>query len=297
MVQIKSVHYDVVCSADDRIEWLKARRTGVGASDSPAILGTPGAWGSAIAMFAEKLNTDEPVDEESERMEWGKLLEPVLIAKFKRVTEREVTKGQWLLRSKKWPWMLSTQDASQDIDDEDCPLELKNTVMGQQWTDGVPPHVWVQCQHQLAVTGASQGSVAVLIAGCSFKWLDIKRDYNFIDNTLVPECRMFWERVKHGGPPPMPDASQASTDALSKLFPADFGSTIHLDGDFMEKAGEFVRLRDSLKADKEALDLIKNEVKLAIGENTYGAMADTSLFSWKANKKGVRSLLYREAKA
>ena len=41
------------------------------------------------------------------------------------------------------------------------PAVLSSVRSSSDWTDGVPRHIWIQVQHQLAVTGCTMGSVAV----------------------------------------------------------------------------------------------------------------------------------------
>ena len=79
------MEYDLIGNSNQREEWLRLRRTGIGASDSPAILGAS-PWSSGLAVYAEKIDTDAPIEEESERLMWGHILEPVILERFVKVT-------------------------------------------------------------------------------------------------------------------------------------------------------------------------------------------------------------------
>ena len=290
---LEAAPHTVICDASDRIAWLTARRLGIGASESPAILGAS-PWSSGMAVYAEKVDPDPPVEFDNERLFWGRRLESVILERFGEITGREVLPAGQLLRSTRWPFMLTTLDGEQDFDGRWVPAEAKNTMDGEGWSDGVPRHVWIQLQHQMAVFGSPSASVAVLIFGCQFKHADVPRDDEFIEETLVPECEKFWQLVEAGGPPPQTDGSEATREALKRLYPQDYGETVALCGEFTDKAARRLKLKEFLKADTEELREIENAVKAAIGSATFGAVPDGGEYSWKANKNGVRTLRYKE---
>jgi putative phage-type endonuclease len=284
-----------VIHSSDRLEWLVARRTGVGASESAGILGAS-PWSSGLSIFADKVDPDPPEEISGERLEWGQLLEPVILEYYKKKTERSAWPDGRLLRSTRWPFMLATLDGMAKIEDEIIDLEIKNTQDREGWSEGSPRHVWIQNQHQMAVTGHQKASVGVLLYGCEFKWADVQRDDAFIEEILVPECEKFMALVEAGGPPPQADGTEASRLALKKLFPNAGGETIMLGGEFTEIEGEWEELKKRAKTDKERLTLCENLIKQEIGAATFGALPNGGEFSWKANKNGVRTLRHKGAR-
>lgn len=68
-----------------RADWLKARKSGLGASDAPCVLGM-GRFHSAYSVATDKL-TDAIDDDEDETAEWGRRLEPAIAQKFAEVME------------------------------------------------------------------------------------------------------------------------------------------------------------------------------------------------------------------
>ena len=290
---LEAAPHTVICDASDRIAWLTARRLGIGASESPAILGAS-PWSSPLSVYTEKIDPDPPVESDNERLFWGRRLERVILERFAEVTEREVHAAGSLLRSTRWPFMLTTLDGERYVDGLWLPVEAKNTQDRTGWSDGVPRHVWIQLQHQLAVTGATVGSVAVLLCGCEFKTADIERNDEFIEETLVPECERFWQLVEAGGPPPQTDGSEATREALKRLYPQDYGETVALGGEFTDMAAHRLELKASIKIGADVLREIENAIKAAIGSATFGAVPDGGEFSWKADKNGVRTLRYKE---
>ncbi len=286
---------DFVINSADREAWLKERKHGIGASESPGILGA-GKYNSGISVFADKIDKEPPVEENSERMALGQAMEPVILAMYMEKSGRLAWPSGVLLRSKRWPFMLATLDATTTVNGVPTVLELKNTQDRTGWGDGVPRHVWVQMQHSMAVTGYQLASLGVLLVGCEFKWCDVVRNDAFIEEALVPACEHFWGVVEAGGPAPQVDGSEASRGALKKLYPNDSGVHVTLSGEFIDLAEQRATLKETLKAGKEELTLLENRIKAEIGgqEATFAALPGGGEFSWKADKNGVRTLRYKE---
>jgi phage-type endonuclease len=57
-------------------QWLKARQTGIGGSDVAPILGIS-KWTTPLDVYNEKV-ADTPTEKDSDPMEWGRRLEPVI---------------------------------------------------------------------------------------------------------------------------------------------------------------------------------------------------------------------------
>ena len=104
--------YKIMYSGDDRAAWLRLRRQGIGASEAACVLGES-TYGSPMSVFAEKISTEEPVEEQSERMEWGQTLEPVILDEFADRSKRVIQLAGQLLRSVRWPFMQCTLDGKQ----------------------------------------------------------------------------------------------------------------------------------------------------------------------------------------
>ena len=68
----------------ERIEWLKARQTGIGGSDVAAILGLS-KWKTPLDVYNDKI-ADTPSEESNPSIEWGNRLEPVIRQKYSDVT-------------------------------------------------------------------------------------------------------------------------------------------------------------------------------------------------------------------
>lgn len=279
--------YEIVCSTVDRAEWLKARRTGIGASDAGAILGVS-PYASPVSIYADKLGVGDE-DRDDERKKWGRLLEPTIINEFEETSGRTVYAMDVLMRSKEWPFLMATLDAKQLSREFEgygiC--EVKNTT---QYWDGTPDHIWIQAQHQMAVTGYTWGSVVALYCGSQLRVIDLERDDKFIRETLVPECEAFWGRVQSGAPPPT-DNSNATKAALARLFPGDDGQTIAIeDGELATLDRELLEIKERQKKLDSKRTGIENRLRMAIGEASAGVLPSGAKYTLKANARGVRTL-------
>src|SRR3972149_1892443 len=148
----------------DRDSWLKARRTGLGSSDAAAILGID-RYRGPLDVYAEKLGVESAA--QTEAMEWGLRLQPVLGQKYAEPTGRQVTDQSLPLgRTLAYPSLVASLDfLVVDPERGEGVLETKTTSAfnREEWEDEPPIFSQVQVQHQLAVTGAQWGSLAVLI--------------------------------------------------------------------------------------------------------------------------------------
>lgn len=261
-------------TAEDR--WLKRRMSGIGASEAASAIGES-PWCSAVELYGRKRGIIEPL-EQTERMEWGNRLEPAIVAKFVEVTGRKVVNDgkRKLLRHKEHSWMIATLDRRQVFPHStpfDGILEVKNVsaYAKDDWTGGVPRYYWIQVQHQLAVTGYAFGSLAVLLGGQEFRWMDIVRDDGFIEETLIPQERDFWNGVLSGDEPPV-DATASAGQALGTLHPGGNGDTMSLPpeaGDWDERRET---INDELKRLEQEKTLLTNQFKQAIGDADAGEL-------------------------
>jgi putative phage-type endonuclease len=274
-----------------RKEWLDKRRLGIGASESASILGL-NPYKSAYALWAEKVGLVDPADlSENEAVEWGHVLEASIAEKYLRVTGRQVAcpDAFEVRKCAEHPFMLATLDRiilpsggkSHGV------LEIKTTGSHHEgeWDGDAPTAYQCQLQHQLIVTGWTWGSLAVLIGGQKFRYLDLERNDRFCA-FLVEREEEFWDRVQREDPPPV-DASDSTREALKRLYPQDSGEKIALPGDALEWSCRRVELKEQIKTLQQELQGIDNQIKAAIGEATFGVLPDGSGFKYAIQKRAA----------
>lgn len=199
-------------------EWAAARRSGIGGSDAPIVVGES-PYRSAYELWAEKVGLI-PRPEQTEVMAWGHRLEPLVAAAYTEATGRRLRRVRRLLRSRGRPWQIASLDRA--VIGERRLVEIK-TTRSPRWdgADPVPPDVLAQVEHYLAVTGWEVADVAVLVAGSDLRIIEVGRDDAYIRDLVEIEAD-FVRRVETRTPPPL-DASEATRRALALLHPREIG--------------------------------------------------------------------------
>lgn len=276
-------------SNDDRETWLEKRKLGVGASETPILMGLS-PWGSPFELYAKKAGLLPPdsVEQDTERMQFGRRFEKDVIAIFAERTGRITFPSGVLLRSKRWPNLLATLDGWQMR--ERAPFEAKwiGERSGDKWADGPPEMYVVQVMQQIAVTESEFGSIGAVIGGQRFVWADVPRDERLIDE-IVRVANQFSEQVR-SGVGPAPDERAATLDVLKILYPQDDGSSIELPPEGLEVAADLASLKEERRKFAEIDSRIKELetlVKGWLGPATLGTLPDGSSFSLRTQTRGA----------
>jgi putative phage-type endonuclease len=293
----------------DRGLWLKARRAGLGASDTAAILGL-NTYRTALDVWLDKTATDTPVDGElSEATAWGHILEtPVArrtVKKHPHLGKLVPTPG--LLAHPEHPWMLATVDfglapRGSRTAPVQALLEVKTTSVHNyraNWIDGVPPaSIQVQAQQQLAVTGLDECWVTCFVGGDSgpgklAEPYRVARSDEVI-RQIVQYAGGWWADHVVAGVRPEPTFLDA--DKLAMLYPADDSlDALTMDGPLEETLAQYLDAKR--KADALALRAEEYRFRLqkAMGERTALAWPDGQVAV--TNKEQTRKSLDKKALA
>ena len=277
-----------VIELSNESEWLEMRRSGIGASDTASIFGAGYAESSPITVWESKTGEPRGVSPAMQRIfDRSHRMESVIAAEFVAETGFEIVDpGEYtIFRSKdeRYQNLFATLDrVVLDPDHGPIPLELKN-IHGRNWAeyedDEAPLKHQIQCQHQMAVTGAEFAVLACLIGGADLKIFLIERNERFIE-TMVSQLDAFVALVESKTLPPV-DKSEATAKALARIYPADDTTSIDLPPVADQWAEHLATAKEELKAAKKRVVGIENEIKAAIGEATRGNIPSGGGFTWK----------------
>lgn len=277
---------DPPCTATvyaSREEWLAARRDGIGGSDAPAVLGLS-PYATPLRVYHEKIGmpAEELSPERAEFLRWGLLLEQPIAMAYFEATLREVVAPPafTIFRSVAHPHRFATVDRIVfDKARGAGILEIKNVGpwMADKWEDGVPDEFLIQHQHQLAVMGLSWGSVAALIAGQRFAFVDIDRDDGLID-IVEPKIDRFWDDIQHQREP---KAEAGDSDLLKRLYPETTGEIITLDADFIALDEERTAADAALKEAERRKETASNRIKAALGDAAAAILPNGVTYTYK----------------
>lgn len=271
----------VKIEAKNEAEWLKEReRFAVTASEAYQMLTKP------LLHYARKKGlVDGP--QQNERMAWGRRLQNQIALGFGEDTGRNVGLADpfTIFAHPEYPMVGATPDAFQfGVPDKgDGVVEIKNT--DREWVDEIPAYYQAQVQVQIACLQYSFGTVAGLFRGNQLIWADIMKHEAFLKRFFSKAEEMAW-RLATGTPPEVDaDGSDETGRAIAALFPKDSGETVALPPEALEWTRELHALEEQEAAIKEQVTLRKNLLKRAIGEASFGVMADGRKWSYKAQER------------
>lgn len=261
-----------------RAEWLEARRKGIGGSDASAIMGQ-NPWASPLTVYFDKVGI-APEKTESEAMRQGTDCEEVVAARFTRETGLKVKRCHKLIQHPDYPWMLANIDR-QVVCKGFIGLECKTTSPFNRtdFAEGsIPPNYYWQCQHYMAVTGAEEWYLAVMVFSTAFHVFRIPRNETAIEQLIEAE-RSFWTENVQAGVAPYPSGIDAEDQVIDSMYatrrdrPADIGD--------MRQQLEILALHEQeAKALEEKIKAIKQQLKLRMGECTTAACG-RFLITWR----------------
>jgi putative phage-type endonuclease len=287
---------------ESREAWLASRVGGIGASEAAALFTDADGrslspYQTAFGLYLEKRGELAPVELDGEWIAWGNILEEPIARRYSDETGRQVWRAPSPYAVAEHPgaplfatpdrWVIEAPDR-----DGAGLLQIKNAgaYKAHDWRDGVPQHIEIQVQAEMAVTGRDWDSVAVLIGGNTYKHFDVERNPDFIAE-LEELARAFWDRVQRGEPPEI-DSSERTLDAIKRLHPLDNGATARLPEEALEWVQQLETAKLHMKVAEEMKTEAESKLRDAIGSNTFGELADGRIVSLKTTSKkgGIREV-------
>lgn len=275
--------------------WHADRRATIGASDAPIITGDA-PWGDLLTLYAIKAGIIDDPTRETNAMRWGLRLEDTVADWFTEVTGKKLRRDNTRPRHPDHAWMATSLDRR--VVGENALLEIKTArYASDEWglagTAEIPAHYVVQCQHEMAVTGAETCYVAVLFGGSEPRQYEVPRDDELIASLIELEGE-FMACVRKGEPP---------EQLLKRRRPV----VIYRDGeieadDTLARGIEGVyALRQEIKGLEADLKTAEAAVKTIMGPSTaaragayratFKANADSHPVAWELVAAGFRKRL------
>lgn len=280
---------------DSRLDWLNARRNGIGASEWASILNVDGAYRSSFEIAADKLGKVEIETEVPEFVEWGNRLEPIVAQEFgRRVEKPVVTYDNAIIRDENYPWLSCSPDGYVgERAKAGYEGKVTNSYRRHDWYDGVPLPYRIQCVVSMYITGLSSWYIACLIGGSELVWKKIEMDesaMDFIDKAF-PRIERFWKKIQ-AGELPSPKGTDRERQIMTSWWPQDNGT----EADLPQEHAYLVDKRiAAMKAKKEAeavIDGVDAMTRMAMGEHAVAKFPGRGKYLFKTNKAGTRSLRF-----
>lgn len=246
-------------------EWLKMRKTKIGASDAPVLMQVS-PWKSPYMLWQEKLDL-VPSQPKSEAMQRGIDLEQKARSLF--TIETGISIEPKVIISKEYEWMMASFDGVSYDNKIAVEIKCPGSLDHNHAIDGEVPEKYIpQLQHQMFVLGID------MIMYCSyhpkhiesFVFFKHERDDEYIKKMLEEE-KSFYECMKTKTPPKLSDRDYAECN----------------DKQFISSAIQWREVNKKLKElEAEEAALRKNLINIANDKNVIGGGVKMS----KIIKKG-----------
>lgn len=306
-------------SYETKEQWLKMRTEVITSTEVSALFNF-NPYITKFELWHQKKNKEIVLLEDDERMRWGNRLEaPIaegvaedqgwMVHPFKDfATHDEIRAGS------SFDYLIAVPNGN-NTDTIEGLLEIKNVDWLQvrdKWLieDGevieAPPHIEIQVQHQMMITGHPFCYIAALQGGNKVHLIRRTPNKSIIDSIKTKVIR-FWNSIDNGIEP-SPDWER-DADFISKLHSyAEPGKTMDAkDKEIDELANEYKALREKEKAAGDAKKAVKAKILTLIGDNekvfgeNYTISARMLSPSWieayeRAGKRDFRMYFKKEKK-
>lgn len=271
----------------DRAAWLEARRSGLGGSDVPVILGFARYGKTPLSVWTSKVLPPEE-ETESYTLKRGTFMEGFIAARLREeagLPSIQRFENPTIVRSKEDPCLLYSPDGFV-VDDRGDVLalcEFKSRLRdAREWEEGVPPDVVAQAQHGMDVCDLGACFIAC-DTGNELRWKRIERDPKWATE-VRPRLIAWWHEYVVPQVPPPPEAEDAAV--LGRLYPQhEAGLTKAMPGEFVAVREEIEALEATRDAAEARIQELKNRVRAEMGTAEIGVLPTGAGWRWKTQHK------------
>lgn len=235
-------------------EWLELRRSKIGASDSPVIMGVS-PFKTEYSLFLEK--TCGIDQEKTMAMTRGEIMEERARDAFEKMTGLMV--DPLVVQSNSYDWQMASLDGMDYERTTIVELKCPNKRTHEKAKNGiVPEEYFPQLQHQLAVTGLEKGFY-FSFDGQDGALVEVTRDDNYISDMIKKE-EIFYKRMVEFDPP------KPSEKDYVEIFEEEYVKMAdrlkEIDVLSKELDGEKEKLKENLIAISRGTNLKLGKIKL-----------------------------------
>jgi putative phage-type endonuclease len=272
----------------DEDAWLALRVNDLTSTDIPALFGLS-PYKTRFEIWHEKRAAERAPFTDNDRAKWGRRLEAVVaigIAQDQEWAARpmkeyirlpDVRLGSsfdWRVRPAKLDEIVIYPEPHFYDEPDDAILEIK-TVDFLAFRDGwtidegfieAPPHIEIQVQHQMLVSGLRRAYIGVMVGGNRIEVIERLADAA-VHAGIIAKAREFWQSIDDGRAPDpvMPD----DAEAIIRMHQfAEPGKLLDARGDaaIATLLQEYKRLGDEAKSAEEQRKVVKADLLQIIGD-------------------------------
>jgi len=269
-----------------RAKWLETRKSGIGGSDSGAIMGL-NKWASPLTVYFSKKGEVEEFTNSA--IEWGVMAEDAIRRGIAKQCNLKIEKVPYMFRSLENPFMIADLDGLVLAKDETDVngvkvqgiggLEIKTTTRfnNEFKDDEIPDSYYCQVQHYMAVTGLDWFILAVMIDKVGGKTYVIPRNEAFIEKLIESE-KVFWCEFVEKDIAPMPSGIEREMQYVSALPMVE---SIVLSDECEEYLKQREAIESTIKELKAQSDAFKTKVLLEMAALSTGDASEKTVATCK----------------
>ena len=252
----------------------KNRNNFIGGSDVAAILGL-NRYKTSYEVWEEKKHNIRTFDG-NQATEWGKKLEPVIIAHFEQVNNVKAFDNNTRYISKEYDFLGCHPDGICTINNENVLIEVKtvSTDAYKFWGNSLPMEYYCQVQHNLYVLGLKKAKFIYLVLDSRFYGeIDVNFDAEYVEeqnNYLV----MWWNGYMVGDNIPIKTVTDYEKENPDVKM-------VEADEDAISKHSELIELKAQIKELEAKKDTIEEFLKLKIGDATDLMYGLNTIATWR----------------
>lgn len=261
-----------------RDEWLKMKTLDVSSTEVAALFGLS-KYNGVFELWHWKKQGIVPPFEENIRMKIGKTLEPKIAEYFAEANGwkirpmTEYWRHTGLRMGASFDFAVVSPSVDGRVESDLAILEIKNVdslVFRNEWIDGphgieAPPHIELQVQQQLALTGLPKAYIGVLVGGNDAHLLERSPDEKII-SAIKAKVAEFWISIEENRPPP-PDFKRDAKFIAELYRHSEPGSVLDAadDAELASLAEGYRYACDKEKEAKLMKDTAKAQILMRIG--------------------------------
>ncbi len=250
-------------------EWLQERLNDITSTEVSALFDM-NPYISKYELWHHKKNRTMPEFEENQRMKWGVRLQDAIAEGIAIDHNLKISKMTAYIRI---PKLRIGSSFDYAVEDGNGLLEVKN-VDGLQFKLGwiaegdyveAPPHIELQVQHEMLVSGRQYNLLGALIGGNDLKLIERMADSD-IHKSILKKVAEFWDSIEKGIEP-SPDYGN-SYEFISKLMGyAEPGKVLETnDEDIISLTAKYKELSEAGTENDKQRKIIKAQLLTKIGD-------------------------------
>jgi len=185
---------------ENKEHWLCLRMHDITSTDCAVLFGLS-PYKTIFELWHEKKSKVSVDFIENNRMRWGSRLESVIAEGITSDKNWTVTPMKDYYRDE-----VNKLGSSFDykIENENAILEIKNVdslVYKNKWTEfEAPPHIELQLQHQMLVSGLNKAYICAFVGGNSFHVIERESNKD-IHKAIIEKATAFWKSIDNNQEP------------------------------------------------------------------------------------------------